>query len=117
MDSAMLMSYELSPVPVSMFDQHGKMRIATDISTLLNALKVQSPTRRLNDADATFLDGCAILWVISWPIGTATECVENTYTDDHMDSCSGCQSSWPGINTIWMVNRQRFHIPCPSYRT
>ena len=72
MDSAMLMSYELSPVPTSMFDQHGKMRIATAKSTLLNAMKEESPTRRFNEVDAIFLDGCAILWVISWPIGTAT---------------------------------------------
>lgn len=72
-DSNLLMSHELSPVPTSMFDERGHMRLATAKSSLMNALKVESSIRQNEvPTDVIFLDGCAILWVIQWPNGTAT---------------------------------------------
>ncbi|KAG1683695.1 hypothetical protein GQR58_009834 [Nymphon striatum] len=41
-----LMSYELSPVPTSMFDENGTMRDAKSKSNLKNALKVDRNTRK-----------------------------------------------------------------------
>ena len=63
-----LMCHELSPVPTSMFNEHGNMRDAKTKSNLKNALKVEV-SRRLaeRDVQTTFLDGCAVLWVVPWP--------------------------------------------------
>ena len=63
-DTKDLMTYELSPLPSSMFTERG-MRISTTKATLKEKLKVECLSR-LVTMDATFLDGCAILWVIPW---------------------------------------------------
>ena len=62
------MGHELSPIPTSMFDENGNMGDAKTKSNLKNALKVEV-SRRLaeQDVQATFLDGCAVLWVVPWP--------------------------------------------------
>ena len=64
-DTKNLMTYELSPVPTSMFTENG-MRISTTKSTLKDKLKIECSSRQVT-VDATFLDGCAVLWVIPWP--------------------------------------------------
>ena len=68
-----LLSYELSSVPTSMFNEEGQMRPATTKSILKNALKVET-SKRLSEVtlDAIFLDGCAVLWIIPWPTGPAS---------------------------------------------
>jgi hypothetical protein len=68
LDTDTLMCHELAPVPTAMFDQQGNMRDAKTKSNLKNALKVDV-SRRLaeQDVQTTFLDGCAILWVVPWP--------------------------------------------------
>ena len=74
-----LLSYELSPVPTSMFNEKGQMRPATTKSNLKNALKVDTSSRLSEGAvDSIFLDGYAVLWVIPWPLGAAT-------VQDYMD--------------------------------
>ncbi|KAI0219559.1 hypothetical protein LSAT2_028913 [Lamellibrachia satsuma] len=61
------LGHELSPIPTSMFDENGNMRDAKMKSNLKNVLKVEV-SRRLaeQDVQATFLDGCAVLWVVPW---------------------------------------------------
>ena len=74
-----LLSYELSPVPTSMFNEKGQMRPATTKSNLKNALKIETSNRfSEGSVDAIFLDGCAIMWIIPWPPGTAS-------VQDYMD--------------------------------
>ncbi|KAI0243130.1 hypothetical protein LSAT2_008387 [Lamellibrachia satsuma] len=64
-----LMGYELSPIPMSMFDENGNMGDAKTKSNLKIALKVEVSRRPAEqDVQATFLDGCAVLWVVPWPI-------------------------------------------------
>lgn len=75
-----LMSYELSPVPTALFDDHGDMRVTSSKATLKNALKIEVAQRTQPRAiDAIVLDGCAILWVIQWP---ASGSVVQDYLDN-----------------------------------
>ena len=68
LDTTTLMGHELSPIPTSMFDENGNMRDAKIKSNLKNALKVKVSRRPAEqDVQATFLDGCAVLWVVPWP--------------------------------------------------
>ena len=72
-----LMSHELASKPASMFDESGAMRVAKTKSVLKNKLKVEVP-RRHTHIDASFLDGCAVLWVVPWPTGgTVQEFLNN----------------------------------------
>ena len=74
-----LLNYELSPVPTAMFNQKGQMRPAATKSNLKNILNVETPSRLSEgEADALFLDGCAVLWIIPWPPGVAS-------VQDYMD--------------------------------
>ena len=68
LDTTMLMGHELSPILTSMFDENGNLRDAKTKSNPKNALNVEV-SRRLaeQDVQATFLDGCAVLWVVPWP--------------------------------------------------
>lgn len=67
-DIKTVLAPELSPVPTSMFDDEGKMRIATTKSTLKKKLQVTVSQRLVDEkSEVEILDGCAILWVISWP--------------------------------------------------
>ena len=62
------MAHELSPRPASMFDDSGAMKVAKTKSVLKNDLKVEVARRHVA-VDASFLDGCAVLWVVPWPTG------------------------------------------------
>ena len=67
-DPENLLAHELAPYPTSMFDVDGHMREAKTKSMLKNTLKVDVSSRSAErGTDATFLDGCAVLWVIPWP--------------------------------------------------
>ena len=64
-----LLSHELAPHPTSIFDEHGHLREAKSKANLKNALKVEVSERaHANHIQAEFLDGCAVLWVIPWPM-------------------------------------------------
>uniref|UniRef100_UPI00359005F2 uncharacterized protein n=1 Tax=Myxine glutinosa TaxID=7769 RepID=UPI00359005F2 len=68
LDADSIMAHELSPYPTSMFDADGQMREAKTKANLKNAIKVEVSSRNAEkDAEASFLDGCAILWVVPWP--------------------------------------------------
>ena len=62
------MAHELSPRPASMFDDSGAMKVAKAKAVLKNDLKVEVARRHVA-VDASFLDGCAVLWVVPWPNG------------------------------------------------
>lgn len=61
-----LLSYELAPIPTSMFKEDGKMRESKK-SDLKNEMKVTTSSRTSEkESDVQILDGCAELWVIPW---------------------------------------------------
>ena len=65
LDADSIMANELSPNPTSMFDADGQMREAKTKANLKNAIKVEVSSRDAeHDVDASFLDGCAVLWVV-----------------------------------------------------
>ena len=76
-DVKRLFTYELSPVPTSMFSETGEMRIAKGKSTLKNVLKKEVSSRLLvKQVPTVIIDGSAILYIIHWPpSGTIAEYV------------------------------------------
>ena len=63
-----ILSYELAPVPTSMFEGKTRdLRIAKSKSILMNTLQVEQSARAIGQLDALVIDGCAILWVAHWP--------------------------------------------------
>ena len=79
LDIRSLMRYELSSHPPSMFSSYDQMRESTSKSTLKNAIKVEAHIQIRNlTAEARFLDGCAVLWAVSWPVsGTVQDYLDN----------------------------------------
>lgn len=76
-DTKNLMAHELAPRPASMFDDSGTMKVAKTKAVLKNMLKVEV-ARRNAEVDASFLDGCAVLWVVAWPTcGTVQDFLNN----------------------------------------
>ena len=59
--------HELAPVPTSMFDDTGDMRIAKSKSTLKNILQVEVSDRVAGGSNVSVLDGSAIPWIVPWP--------------------------------------------------
>lgn len=73
-----LLSYELSAVPPSMFDENGEMRITTTKSTMKRKLQVEHSSRLASSPQVTVIDGCALLWVVQWPAsGTVQDYADN----------------------------------------
>ena len=58
--------HELAPVPTSMFDDNGDMRVVTTKAVLKNKLQCVQ-TARAHHPSIIILDGCAVLWTIHWP--------------------------------------------------
>ena len=72
-----VLSYELSPVPASLFDESGAMR-AQSKAVLKTKLQVEQSSRIQGVPDAVIIDGCAMLWTVHWPTsGTVGEYVVN----------------------------------------
>ena len=67
-----VLSYELSPIPTSLFDDSGEMRICKAKSDLKNSTRVEVSARNLEEMDCTVLDGCAVLWTVPWPASSTT---------------------------------------------
>ena len=64
-----IISHEIAPYPASMFKSNGKMRDAKSKACLKNILRVDvSNSHAERDVEAIFLDSCAVLWVIPWPM-------------------------------------------------
>lgn len=62
-----IFGYELAPIPTSLFEDDGSIRVAKTKSTLKKKLQVEQSVRTVEQHDVTILDGCAILWIIHWP--------------------------------------------------
>ena len=78
------MAHELASRPASMFDDSGAMKVAKTKAVL----KVEME-RRHAEVDASFLDGCAVLWVVPWPAGgTVQDFLNNVrrHIQSHLDS-------------------------------
>ena len=74
-----VLSYELAPVPTSMFDPTGEMRAATSKSSLKRQLLVEVSARTSeSETSVVVIDGSALLWVVPWPAeGTTTDYANN----------------------------------------
>ena len=73
-----VLGHELAPVPTSMFDDIGEMRIAKSKSTLKKILQVEVSDRVAGGANVCVLDGAAILWVVPWPVdGSVKDYIAN----------------------------------------
>ena len=62
-----LFSHELAPIPTSMFEDNGDMRITQSNSSLKQKLQVEQSSQTLSFPDTIIIDGCALLWIIQWP--------------------------------------------------
>lgn len=78
-DVKSLMKYELASHPPSMFSSYGQMRECKSKANLKNAIKVEAHIQTHNfPTEARFLDGCAVLWIVSWPLsGTVQDFLDN----------------------------------------
>lgn len=71
-----VLKFELSPVPSSMFEENGDMRIAKNKSVMKRLLQV--PSTHDNNATAVVVDGSALLWTTRWPVkATAADFADN----------------------------------------
>ena len=77
-DTRNLMAHELASRPASMCDDSGAMKVAKTKAVLQNTLKVEME-RRHAEVDASFLDGCAVLWVVPWPTGGTVQDFFNNF--------------------------------------
>ena len=66
-DAKTLLSHELAPIPMSMFESSGEMRLCSTKSDLKSDTQVTQSERTTENIDCLILDGCAILWVVQWP--------------------------------------------------
>ena len=60
------LKYELSAVPLSLFDSNGKMRHSTSKADLKNRLQIKTSQRLPSKADVVIINGFGKLWSISW---------------------------------------------------
>ena len=85
------MSTELAPHPTAFFDEHGHMREAKSKAVLKTSSKVEVSGRGVeNSVQARFLDGCAVLWVIPWPVnGKVQDFLDafRKYVHSHLRRC------------------------------
>ncbi len=73
--------HELAPIPTSMFEDNGDMRITKSKSVLKNKLQVEHSARTIVAPDTIIVDGSAILWCIHWPSnGTVQDFVDGFWT-------------------------------------
>ena len=77
-DFEKLLVYELSPYPISIFNEKEAMRPCNQKLKLMTGLKVEVLARTVGKPYAFFLDGCTIFWVVVCPSkGTIGSLVEN----------------------------------------
>ena len=62
-----LFSHELAPIPTSMFEDNGDMRITQSNSSLKQKMQVEQSSQTLSFPDTIIIDGGALLWIIQWP--------------------------------------------------
>lgn len=59
-----VLGFELTPLPLSMLEPDGKVRLCKNKSDLKNALKMEIPSRATKAPDFVIINGCALLWII-----------------------------------------------------
>ena len=79
-----VLAHEISSYPTSMFDAAGQSRRAKIKANLKNVFKVEIYSRNVDNIDAVFIDGCAVLWVVPWPAaGTVQDNLDRFQTYLH----------------------------------
>ncbi len=69
-----VLSFELSPVPLSLFNDAGEMRTPRAKADLKNKTKVEVSARGITEHNPyVVIDGCALLWVPHWPASGSTQ--------------------------------------------
>ena len=75
-----VLKYELSPIPLYLFESNGEMRPSKIKSYLKKALQVETSYRLQPKSNVIIIDGCAQLWSISWPTnGTVRNLADALY--------------------------------------
>ena len=64
-DFSDVISHELAPIPTSLFTESGEMSIPSNKAILKNKLKIEQ-SERLLKPEVVVIDGCAVMWVITW---------------------------------------------------
>ena len=62
-----VLKFELSPIPTSLYEDSGDMRLAKAKSVLKKKLQIDQSDRTFSKPETIIIDGCALLWVIHWP--------------------------------------------------
>ena len=71
-------SYELSPIPDSLFKENGEMRMIGHKADLRNRLKEDVSVRIQDAVNAVIIDGCAMLYAVYWPTdGTVNDLIQS----------------------------------------
>ena len=60
-----LFSYELAPLPTSMFNEFGEIRVDKSKANLRKLLAKEVSAQNISKPDLVVLDGCAILWSVN----------------------------------------------------
>ena len=89
LDKKDLFRYELSPVPTSMLDDNGDMKITKSKSVLKQKLQVSYSTRS-SQPQVVIIDGSAMQWVIKWPINGNVQDFVNGYINYIMKLFNEC---------------------------
>ena len=59
-------SYEMAPLPTSIFDKFGEIHVDKSKAKLRKLLEKKVSARNIYKPDLVVLDGCAILWLFNW---------------------------------------------------
>ena len=76
-----LFKYELSPVPLSLFNENGDIRLAKEKADLKNTLKEKVSLQACLSENAVVSDGCALLWSVHWPKAGNVSNLVNVFKD------------------------------------
>ena len=72
-DMKAALTHELCPVPSALFEDTGDLRIAKAKAGLKKKLQVEISPQSSEKPSAIIVDGCAILWTVSWPSNGTVE--------------------------------------------
>ena len=80
-DLANVFHHELAPIPTSMYEDSGDMRITKTKSVLKRKLQVEKSARTVSKPGAIIIDGYAIPWTIHWPTYGTVQDYANHFCD------------------------------------
>ena len=75
------LTHELCPVPSSLFEDTGDLRIAKSKAGLKKKLQVEISPQNSENPSAMIVDGCAVLWTVSWPSSGTVEDYLQSFLD------------------------------------